>query len=372
MRLTKKVAGTFVQKAVWTKTLDVKHYTKFTVTKDLSVLHVTDFVWGNHRPASVPSVSRADPVRATAGGNHCKSPPCLTCPQSGRKVLRSDVSTSAALWSVMSGIISRVLPSTPICAPPPEDLIEEWRDGRGLKALWGENGLCVCIRTVAYHLMCCHSSACGCVWMSVWPGDGRTAGCVSVARSSETFWRNRANQELRLLFNCRGLWALQLQFFTFWFYFDMIFILSWKYLWIHMTWSSNTMFISVLAFCQDTEKHSQKPTPSWHRCNVKGHGNSLSQKCTAANKPPLWCWRQFSSLCEIHNTDGLEWDQGETASHRIKISEICNSSTWICQISIFTTCEGAIFQAWFAFCACSRICLTHLEVKWANMFNTLQ
>lgn len=255
MRLTKKVAGTFVQKAVWTKTLDVKHYTKFTVTKDLSVLHVTDFVWGNHRPASVPSVSRADPVRATAGGNHCKSPPCLTCPQSGRKVLRSDVSTSAALWSVMSGIISRVLPSTPICAPPPEDLIEEWRDGRGLKALWGENGLCVCIRTVAYHLMCCHSSACGCVWMSVCPGDGRTAGCVSVARSSETFWRNRANQELRLLFNCRGLWALQLQFFTFWFYFDMIFILSWKYLWIHMTWSSNTMFISVLAFCQDTEKH---------------------------------------------------------------------------------------------------------------------
>lgn len=73
---------------------------------------------------SVTSASGADTVRATAKGNHCKSP-CITCPQSGRKVLISDGSTVSVLLSVISGIISRVFPSS-------VDLIEEWEDKKGL------------------------------------------------------------------------------------------------------------------------------------------------------------------------------------------------------------------------------------------------
>lgn len=122
-----------------------------------------------------------------------------------------------------------------------------------------------------------------------------------------------------------------------------------------MTWSSSTMFILVLAFYQDTQKHSQKQTPSWQHYSVKGQGNSLSSMCTATNKPPLLRSRHFSSLCEIHNTDGLDWDQGETASITLKYLEYVNSNTWICQISTFTTFKGVTLEAWLAFCACGWI-----------------
>ena len=58
------------------------------------------------------------------------------------------------------------------------------------------------------------------------------------------------------------------------------------------------------------------------------------------NKPSLLCSRQFLSLREIHNTDGLDWDQGEAASITFKYQECVNSNTWICQIITFTTFKG--------------------------------
>lgn len=80
---------------------------------------------------SVQASVREDRPGTSARENHCKSS-CLTCPQSDRKVLIWDGSTSAALWSVMSGIISWV-------SLPPEDLLDEWGDKRSLEA----NSVCV-------------------------------------------------------------------------------------------------------------------------------------------------------------------------------------------------------------------------------------
>lgn len=69
--------------------------------------------------------------------------------------------------------------------------------------------------------------------------------------------------------------------------------LSTKYLWIHMTWSSSAMFILVLAFNQNIQKHSQKQTHSWHYYSVKGQGSMR----TATNSHH--CCAQGSFHCSM-------------------------------------------------------------------------
>lgn len=143
--------------------------------------------------ASVTLVSEADPAGATAGGNHSKSP-CLTCPQSGRKVLISGGSTGAALWSVVSGIISWV-------SLPPEDLIEERRDERVVsEARWRERAECVstCTSMCVLWFWCPEILF---VRLSVWSTDGRTVGLISAAESFGVFWgkARKGNDERFLL-----------------------------------------------------------------------------------------------------------------------------------------------------------------------------
>lgn len=152
--------------------------------------------------ASVTSVSGADTARATARGNHCKSP-CFTCPQSGRKVLISGGSTGTALWSVMSEIIS--------CPPhPPLSIPSLPRTDGGVKrrkrlgaSVRGEGWVCVCV-----FFWCPAVPSLVFVCMSVWTGDCRTAGCISVVRSYRVFLGNRGNKEWKFRVDTWVLWAL--------------------------------------------------------------------------------------------------------------------------------------------------------------------
>lgn len=65
----------------------------------------------------------------------------------------------------------------------------------------------------------------------------------------------------------------------------------------------NTMFILTLAIYQDTQSEIKTPLGTAVMLKVRV---SLSYMCAATNKAPLLCSRQFSSLCEIHNTSGLD------------------------------------------------------------------
>lgn len=100
------------------------------------------------------------------------------------------------------------------------------------------------------------------------------------------------------------------------------------------------------------QKHSQKQTLSWHQNSVKGHGNSLSYMCAATNKATTAVLKAVSSLCEIRNTDGLDRDEGETASHHIKYLEYVNSNTCICQIGVTLEDILRLWQFLFLFDSC--------------------
>lgn len=177
---------------------------------------------------------------------------------------------------------------------------------RGLEAHWGERGW-VCVCACLWEFFWCPKIP-SLVSVRVRLSDPEIAG--PAVRSFGVFLGNRGNKEWKFLVN-----TFQLQFLRFWFSFKTI-CASHKYLWIQMTWSSSTMFISFFGnLSRNTVRNKLLLGTPY---SVKGQGSSLSYMCAQQQTSHHHRCAQGSlhrSDCEIHNTDGLDWDQGETASH---------------------------------------------------------